>query len=68
MLEQNVSESQKGAIENLIKLGITDIRDVPLGEEALANISKKTIDVPVYGVFLEVNNETKNRNIYAYTK
>lgn len=67
LLEQNISESQKDAIENLIKLGITDIRDVPLGEEALANISKKTIDVPVYGVFLEINNETKNRNIYAYS-
>ena len=53
--------------EALVENNITDIRDVLAGDiVANATDFTKTVNLPRYGVFLDVNNKTKNRNIYAY--
>ena len=62
----DITEEQRGTIEGLINHGITDIRDIPLGESLLNGPFKRTVHVPIYGLFLNINNATKNRNIYVY--
>lgn len=62
----DITEEQRETIEGLINHGITDIRDIPLGESLLNGPFKRTVHVPIYGLFLNINNATKNRNIYVY--
>ncbi len=40
-------------------------KDITL-EDLLNGTITETVNVPVYGLFLDINNGTKNRNIYAY--